>query len=168
MAETNGASNDGTKRRGGNPKGVGPIGPGRRLADGRVVGRQKGSINQIPRLIKDALMMAVVAEGDVSLQTGAVKDMFKETTEEEAKRGGLVGYLRWLARVHPQCTTTLLARLMPLQVQIDGFTQSVYDSVEEVEQEMVRNGVSLEAVQVLMLDDAGEYSVAPDKKRSDG
>ncbi len=139
--------------------------PGRKIADGRSVGRQKGSTNKVTTLLKDAILLAGQLEGDVTLQSGEVKAMYAEADAETAKRGGLVGYLRWLARTQPASYAALLSRVLPMQIKVDGFAQTVYESVDEVRDEMVREGVSLDAVKVLFLEDSGapEYADVTEK-----
>lgn len=144
------------------------------LPNGRSTSR-KGSPNKVTTLLKDAILLAGQLEGDVALQTGEVKKMYSEVDAETVKRGGLVGYLRWLARNHPQVYGSLLARAMPLQIKVDAFTQTVYSSVDEVREELVRKGVSLEAVRVLLEDgtQTSEYAVdeaggADDAPAADG
>lgn len=73
-------------------------------------GRRRGSINKTTGLLKDAILLAAELEGDVSLQD--VKNsalLYRESDKEAAKkRGGLLGYLRYIARVHPQSFVGLL------------------------------------------------------------
>lgn len=131
----------------------------------RRIGRVRGTPNKHTRLLKDATLLAAELEGDVGLQTKDVKKMYAETDPEAAKRGGLVGYLRWLARTEPTAFVSLLNKIIPTQIKIDGFTQTVYESVEEVQDDLAKQGLTLEALRPLLLDGRrmtdGSYGVAP-------
>src|SRR5689334_20855466 len=72
-------------------------------------GRKPGMINKTTGVLREAVLLAAELEGDVSLQP-LKKGTCGESEEEAAKRGGLVGYLRFLARKHPQAFTTLVYR----------------------------------------------------------
>jgi hypothetical protein len=62
-------------------------------------GRKKGSKNRVGVLVKDAIIMAAEARG------------FDGKGKE-----GLVGYMKWLARVEPKAFANLLGRVIPLHV----------------------------------------------------
>lgn len=81
-------------------------------------GRRRGSQNRTTGILKEAVLLAAELEGDVSLQQFTTTTaLHRESDEAAAKRGGLVGYLRYVAREHPPSFVTLLNRVLPLQVQ---------------------------------------------------
>ena len=73
-------------------------------------GRRRGSINKTTGLLKEAILLAAELEGDVSLQDVKKSALLYRESDKEAakKRGGLLGYLRYIARVHPQSFVGLL------------------------------------------------------------
>ena len=115
-------------------------------------GRKRGTENKTTGLLKEAILLAAELEGDVSLQEFKKSaDRYRETDVEAAKRGGLVGYLRYLARKHPQSFAALLGRVLPMQVRVDARTETVYRSVAEVQSELQRRGLTLEAIAPLLI-----------------
>jgi hypothetical protein len=118
----------------------------------KTAGRRRGSPNKTTGLLKEAVLLAAELEGDLSLQqfrTSAQR--YRESEQEAAKRGGLVGYLRYLAREHPPQFVSLLGRAMPLQVRVDARSETVFRTVTEISEEMARRGVPLEAVVPLLI-----------------
>lgn len=116
-------------------------------------GRRRGSPNRTTGLLKEAVLLAAELEGDVSLQGfKRAAQLHQETDQEAAKRGGLVGYLRYVARKHPQSFVTLLNCVLPLQVRVDAHSQTVVRTVSEIREAMARRGVPLEAVVPLLID----------------
>jgi hypothetical protein len=116
-------------------------------------GRRQGSPNRTTGLLKEAVLLAAELEGDVSLQEfKTAAQLHREGDLEAAKRGGLVGYLRYVARYHPPSFVTLLGRVLPLQVRVDARTESVIRTVGEIREEMARRGVPLEAVVPLLIE----------------
>jgi hypothetical protein len=83
--------------------------------------------------------------------------LYGESEEETAKRGGLVGYLRFLAREHPQAFATLLGKVLPLQVRVEARTETIYRTVSEVREELERRGIPLEAVAPLLIESLTEF-----------
>jgi hypothetical protein len=115
-------------------------------------GRRAGSANKTTSLLKEAVLLAAELEGDISLQHLKKTALYAESEEEAAKRGGLVGYLRFLARKHPQAFTTLLGKVLPLQVRVEARTETICRTVNEVRQELERRGIPLEAVAALLIE----------------
>jgi len=115
-------------------------------------GRREGSVNKTTRLLKEAVLLAAELEGDVSLQRLKEMALYSESERETARRGGLVGYLRFLARKHPQAFTTLLGKVLPLQVHVEARTETVYRTVSDVREELERRGIPLEAVAPLLIE----------------
>lgn len=73
---------------------------GRFVKGGGGGGRKpRGAVNKITRDLKDGVLEAAISLG-----------------EDGKGNGGLVGYLKMLARKYPKQFSSLLARLMPLQV----------------------------------------------------
>jgi hypothetical protein len=66
-------------------------------------GRQKGTPNKTTATLKDAILLAA---GDVG--------------EDGKGRDGLRGYLRGLAATEPKAFSSLLGRVVPMQVVGDG------------------------------------------------
>ena len=116
-------------------------------------GRRRGSQNRTTGILKEAVLLAAELEGDVSLQQFTTTTaLHRESDEAAAKRGGLVGYLRYVAREHPPSFVTLLNRVLPLQVRVDARSQTVVRTVSEIREEMARRGVPLEAVLPLLIE----------------
>ena len=65
-------------------------------------GRKKGTPNKTTQLLKDAVLKAAALRGE---QIGSPKG----TT-------GLEKYLVWLSKEHPQAFSSLLGRVLPMQV----------------------------------------------------
>jgi hypothetical protein len=133
-------------------------------------GRKPGSINKNTRLLKEAILIAAELEGDVALQKfKTAAERYRESEKEAAKRGGLVGYLRYLARSHPQSFATLLGRVLPTQVRVDARTETIFRTLEEVQEEMARRGMPLEAFGPLLIESRAlepeddDESSAPEK-----
>jgi hypothetical protein len=125
----------------------------------RDAGRRKGSVNKTTALLKEAVLLAAELEGDLSLQKfRSTADRYRESEREAAKRGGLVGYLRFLARKHPQQFVSLLGRAMPLQVRVEARNETVIRTVSEIREEMARRGVPLESVVPLLIEQKPEKS----------
>lgn len=66
-------------------------------------GRKKGAVNKTTAVLKDAILLAAT-------QTGL----------DGAGTGGLVGYLRSLAQSEPKAFSSLLGRVLPLQITGEG------------------------------------------------
>lgn len=116
-------------------------------------GRRRGSPNRTTGLLKEAVLLAAELEGDVTLQEfKTAAQLHRESDHEAAKRGGLVGYLRYVARAYPQSFVTLLNCVLPLQVRVDARSQTVVRTVSEIRAEMSRRGVPLEAVMPLLIE----------------
>ena len=115
-------------------------------------GRRSGSANKTTTLLKEAVLLAADLEGDVSLQRLKGTALHGESEEEAAKRGGLIGYLRFLARKYPQAFATLLGKVLPLQVRVEARTETVYRTVSEIREELERRGIPLEAVAPLLIE----------------
>jgi hypothetical protein len=112
-------------------------------------GRKRGSVNKRTALLKEAILLAAELEGDQDLRTTA--RLKSETDEEIAKRGGLVGYLRWIARNHPAPYASLLGRVLPMQVRVDARTDVTYRTVAEVERDMAARGFAVADIAQLLI-----------------
>ena len=66
---------------------------------GNTMAKRKRAHNKITRDLKEGIIDAAIAIG-----------------EDGKGKGGLLGYLKMLARKHPKYYTALLARVLPLQV----------------------------------------------------
>ena len=66
---------------------------------GNTMAKRKSAHNRITRDLKEGIIDAAIAIG-----------------EDGKGKGGLLGYLKMLARKHPKYYTALLARVLPLQV----------------------------------------------------
>ena len=80
------------------------------------------------------------------------QQLHRESDKEAVKRGGLVGYLRYVAREYPQSFVTLLNCVLPLQVRVDARSQTVVRTVSEIREEMARRAAPLEAVLPLLIE----------------
>ena len=113
-------------------------------------GRKRGAANKTTALLKEAILLAAELEGDQDLRTTA--RLNGETDEEIAKRGGLIGYLRWVARNNPAPFVTLLGRVMPTQLRVDAHTDLTYRTVAEVERDMAARGFAVADLVPLMIE----------------
>src|SRR5262245_59202852 len=84
------------------------------------MGRPVGSQSRYTRALKEAVLLAAEQVG-----------------ENDRGRGGLVGYLRKIARTEPRAFAALLGRVLPLQVSakldIDVALRERYPSVQEAQ-----------------------------------
>lgn len=94
-------------------------------------GRKVGSTNKLPRLLKEAILMAAELEG--SNQHGKDK---------------LVGFLRHVAREELPSFCSLLGRVLPLQIEEyrDVVEDVTYRSVAEVSRELASRGIDMAVV----------------------
>jgi hypothetical protein len=86
-------------------------------------GRQKGGHNKTTRVLKDAMLFAAEAVGDLS---GIARE--------------------------PKAFLHILGKLIPAQVKVDTFTQTVYHSVEELQRDVAARGLNLRAFGKLLLE----------------
>jgi hypothetical protein len=107
-------------------------------------GRRPGQQARYTRLLKEAVMEAAELEGS----DGEGKD-------------GLIGLLRRIAKEDIKTFAMLLARAMPLQIEgrNDVRVEVMYDSVEEVRDELAARGISMEFVKQLMFAPAEEVVI---------
>jgi hypothetical protein len=108
------------------------------------------------RVMKDALILAAEQVGDLS----GIKDLSKDGVEKG--KDGLVGYLRWAAKVHPTSFLSLLGRLLPMQIKVDKATKVVYHSVEEIQRDIAQRGLNVRSFGQMLLEahpvGSGEYA----------
>ena len=127
-------------------------------ASGNPDGRVKGSRNKMTRALKDAMILAAEELGDLS---GIAREDLSQEGVEQGKQG-LVGYLKWLGKMEPRSFADILGKLIPLQVKVDSFAQTVYQSVEELQHDVAQRGLNMRAFGQLMLDahqaKSGEYA----------
>src|SRR3974377_945455 len=88
---------------------------------------RKGVGNKTTRHLKEAMLMAAEELGDLS---GIKREALSKEGVEHGK-DGLVGYLRWAGKCEPKSFMHILGKLIPVQMKVDSFTQTVYKSVEE-------------------------------------
>jgi hypothetical protein len=100
------------------------------------------------RLLKDALLLAAEECGDLS---GIKREDLSQEGVEQGK-DGLVGYLRWAAKSEPRAFLNILGKLLPLQVKVDSFTQTVYKSVEGIQHDVAQRGLNMRAFGQLLLE----------------
>jgi hypothetical protein len=86
-----------------------------------------------------AMLIAAEEVGDLS----GIKreDLSKEGAEHG--KNGLVGYLKWAAKCEPRSFLNILGKLLPVQMKVDSFTQTVYQSVEELERDISQRGINM-------------------------
>ena len=101
----------------------------------KLAGRKQGSTNKMPRLLKEAILMAAELEGS----NGNGKDK-------------LVGFLRHVARDDLRSFVMLLGRVLPLQVHTKGDMrlEVPYRSVDEIRRELASRGITMEVIQRIM------------------
>jgi hypothetical protein len=95
-------------------------------------GREKGSHNKTTRILKEAMLLAAAQLGDLS---GIAREDLP-TPNIETGKDELVGYLRWAGKCEPRSFLNILGKLLPLQVKVDSFTQTVYHSFQELQQDV--------------------------------
>ena len=100
-------------------------------------GRPKGARNVLTRVISDAILLAAEQVG-----------------EDGKGKGGLVGYLKRVAKKDQKAFCPLLGRVLPLQVQVENKTEVRYKSVDEVRAELEARGISIKNVLQLEYQDA--------------
>lgn len=103
-------------------------------------GRRLGSTNEVPRLLKDAIILAAELEGS----NGQGSDK-------------LLGFFRKVAREDPRGFVKLLGRVLPLQVEkptAEVREEVPYKSVDEVRRELVRRGITVDLVARILQDPA--------------
>jgi hypothetical protein len=105
----------------------------------RRVGRKKGRPNKITRIIKEAVLLAAEQCGEPTFIPPKKKGGKGQWVWNGAD--GLVGYLRYLAKVHPASYTVLLAKVLPLQIAAKVEEDYSYESVEDVAEAMRRKGL---------------------------
>jgi hypothetical protein len=95
-------------------------------------GRQKGSGNKVPTLLKECILLAAELEGS-----------------DTKGKDKLVGYLRMVARNDLRSFVMLLGRIIPLQVQFKGDVRVgvTYRSLDEIRRELANRGITMEVVQ---------------------
>jgi hypothetical protein len=134
-------------------------------------GREKGSHNKTTRILKEAMLLAAAQLGDLS----GIEREDLPTPNIETGKDELVGYLRWAGKCEPRSFLNILGKLLPLQVKVDSFTQTVYHSVEELQHDISQRGLNMRGFGQLLLEahrtmgepinagqdngDRGEYSV---------
>lgn len=98
-------------------------------------GRRAGTPNKSTRMLKEAVLLAAEAAGN------------------KKGRGGVVSYLTWGAKNQPASFMALLARILPLQIEAKqtSHTEVIYRSVADIRQELLRRGISAEALERLAL-----------------
>ena len=111
-------------------------------------GRQKGGQNKTTRVLKDAMLFAAEEAGDLS--GIAREDLSKEGVEHG--KDGLVGYLRWAAKCEPKAFLHILGKLIPVQMKVNTFTQTEYQSVEELQRDIAARGLNMRAFGQLLLE----------------
>lgn len=119
-------------------------------------GRKPGQPNKTTQLLKDAILIAASLAGDEiaaeklrgQVGVGGSGPQGRLTEGEIAElvgeHGGLVGYLKFLARQAPASFARLLGRVLPLQTKADTRETRVYRTVEEIRAEIRRRGLPLE------------------------
>jgi hypothetical protein len=113
-------------------------------------GRKRGSINKRSALLREAALLAAELEGDQDLRTKA--PLNHEPDEEIAKRGGLVGYLRWAARNQPAPYLGFLGRVMPTQIRVDAGEDKTDRTVAEIRREMAARGFAVADLAPLLIE----------------
>ena len=94
-------------------------------------GRQPGSKNKVPMMLRDAILVAA-----------------RELGADGKGKDGLVGYLKKIARKNPVAYITLLRAVLPLTVRAEvNIDETVtYRSSQEVREELQRRGVPIDGV----------------------
>jgi len=98
-------------------------------------GRPPNSPNKLPKLLKDALLMAAELEGS-----------------DTKGRDGLVGFLRHVAQEELSTFCSMLGRIIPLQINESKDVQVdvTYRTVAEVSREMASRGIDMSVVARIM------------------
>ena len=84
-------------------------------------GRNKGTLNKIPKLLKDAILEAAERAGQTIVEAKySNPDEADQRFVEQAKKDGMVNYLEHQAIENPQSFLTLMGKVLPLQVTGSG------------------------------------------------
>lgn len=78
-------------------------------------GRQKGAVNKTTKTLKEAILLAA-----------------EESGQDKKGKGGLVGYLRRVADEDVKAFSSLLGRVLPLQVTGEGGGPVQFEKIERV------------------------------------
>ena len=82
--------------------------------------------------------------------TAVLKDAILYAAPEVGEDGkglnGLVGYLTKIAREDPKTYASLLARVIPLQVNSTTTTEVTYRSIDEVKAELAARGILVDRI----------------------
>jgi hypothetical protein len=102
-------------------------------------GRPRGAQNVVNVLIKEAVLEAGINAGDfLQAQTLCGSE-------------GMVGYFEWLAIKYPAAYAGLIGRIYPSQVNVpvEDNRREPYQSFEEVQQALLRQGISPELIELI-------------------
>jgi hypothetical protein len=97
-------------------------------------GRKPGSINKTTSIVRATAFLAAQQTGD----------------PKKRGRGGLLGYMRFIARDYPPVFFSMLVRGQPLQVRVDAQTEIIYRSIAEIESEMASRGFPIDEIGPLL------------------
>lgn len=115
---------------------------------GKTGGRQKGTPNRLPVLLKDALIEAATNAG-LELNKG----------KNVEKRDGLVLYLTHQAVHNPQSFLPLLGKVLPLQIDTGGVPLIQVQNIEFI---VLEDGVDPSGYKTGLLEVAGTAEVGAD------
>lgn len=100
-------------------------------------GRKKGVPNKVGKLLKDAIILAAEEMGD--MEVGYRYN--KKTHIWKKGKGGLLGYLKWMARNEPRSFATLLSRVIPLHMVAEHDHNHRFESQEELLERLHQLGI---------------------------
>ena len=109
-------------------------------------GRPKGVPNKITTLLKDAIIRAAEEMGEMEQRNNG------STTWKKGK-GGLQGYLQWMASHEPRAFATLLGKVIPLHVIGEiGHRHRIFRDKSEVLEELKQRGIPITSVYPKLID----------------
>ena len=114
----------------------------------RLAGRPRGGINRNSQLLKNALLIAGAVTGDRFVVREIIESSKQEALDKDGMRiageleeiveqhGPLVGYLSWLAEYHPAAYSSMLGKVLPLQIRVDSHKDIQYRTLADVQRDI--------------------------------
>jgi hypothetical protein len=108
--------------------------PGFQKGHPRYGGRRKGSRNRFGGDLREAVVAGIAATGYI--------EKAEDGTLKATGRGGVQGFIEWLALHEPKTAAALFARVMPYFINVDGDVPEVA-SEAEIEAQLKELGLPL-------------------------
>jgi hypothetical protein len=136
----------------GNPNPVTTFKKGHKKVDGS--GRQPGQPNYLTADIRKLIRQAAEETGFITQvpifdAEGKPTGQFEEKMIEEGEKG----YLKWLAKMHPQQFASLYGRMIPFEMNVkaEAPKRVVYPSLEDTRAALRANGIDPDVIERAMM-----------------